>query len=111
MSMHASAQAPRPETRYAAILALGMAATVGGALAIAQRIGPTAEPLVSAARQAFVDGMVIGSRVTAVVAVLGAVVALKWLPAHAQDEDDLDAELIELCNGQVATAEVVAADR
>ena len=51
--------------------------SVGAALAVAQRIGPTAEPLVTAARQAFVDGMVIGSRVTAVVAVIGALVALE----------------------------------
>jgi hypothetical protein len=97
--------------------------SVGAALAVAQRIGPAAEPLVNAARQAFVDGMVIGSRVTAVVAVLGALVALKWLPARAQDEAevvdvdvidvdaiDVDAEMIQLCDGQVATAEAVAAD-
>ena len=86
--------------------------SVGAALAVAQRIGPAAEPLVTAARQAFVDGMVIGSRVTAVVAVLGALVALKWLPARAAEETvDLDGELVELCDGQVATAEAVAADR
>jgi EmrB/QacA subfamily drug resistance transporter len=93
--------------------------SVGAALAVAQRIGPAAEPLVTAARQAFVEGMVIGSRVTAVVSVLGALVALKWLPARAQDEAevvdvdaiDVDAEMIQLCDGQVATAEAVAADR
>ncbi len=86
--------------------------SVGAALAVAQRIGPAAEPIVTAARQAFVDGMVIGSRVTAVVAVLGALVALKWLPARAADEGaELDVE-IELGDLQlIETLELVAADR
>ncbi|HTN81426.1 MAG TPA: DHA2 family efflux MFS transporter permease subunit [Acidimicrobiales bacterium] len=85
--------------------------SVGAALAVAQRIGPAAEPLVSAARQAFVDGMVIGSRLTAVVAVIGALVALKWLPARATDEitDDVDVEL-EVGLQPVETLELVAAD-
>ena len=65
--------------------------SVGAALAVAQKIGPAAEPLVTAARQAFVDGMVIGvAAPTAVVAVIGALVALKWLPARAAEEVEAD---------------------
>src|SRR5262249_32373569 len=90
--------------------------SVGAALAVAQKIGPAAEPLVGAAPPAFVDGMVIGSPLTAGVAVSGAFVAWRWLAARAADAVeavagvDLDAELIELCDGQITTAEVVAAD-
>ncbi len=86
--------------------------SVGAAIAVAQRIGPAAEPLVSAARQAFVDGMVIGSRITAVVAVLGALVALKWLPAHAADDEDATSRSRALDDLQpIETLELVAADR
>ena len=78
-------------------------------------IGPAAEPLVTAARQAFVDGMVIGSRVTAVVAVIGALVALKWLPARAADDvdtfDTFDADVPVIEDQAIDTLELVAADR
>ncbi|HMK11107.1 MAG TPA: hypothetical protein VK461_05980, partial [Acidimicrobiales bacterium] len=83
--------------------------SVGAALAVAQRIGPAAEPLVTAARQAFVDGMVIGSRLTAVVAVIGAVVALKWLPARADDEIVIHEVVIDE-RQPIATLELVAAE-
>ena len=91
--------------------------SVGAALAVAQRVGPAAEPLVTAARQAFVDGMVIGSRLTAVVAVIGALVALKWLPARAADEaDELETvDVNDVGDGfddqPIDTLELVAADR
>ena len=70
----------------------------------------------TAARQAFVDGMVIGSRVTAVVAVIGALVALKWLPARAAEEvETIDAfetvETFEIDGQPIDTLELVAADR
>ncbi len=84
--------------------------SVGAALAVAQRVGPAAEPLVSAARQAFVDGMVIGSRLTAVVAVLGALVAWKWLPARAADAESEEIESLETVEIN-EVVEVIAADQ
>jgi hypothetical protein len=60
--------------------------SVGSALAVANQVG--GEPgnaLAAAAREAFVHGMTSASLVTAAIAALGAVVALRWLPARAHE--------------------------
>jgi EmrB/QacA subfamily drug resistance transporter len=58
--------------------------SVGSALAVAGRIGgPQGDALADAAREAFVHGMTRASIVTAAFAAVGAVVALRWLPARA----------------------------
>jgi EmrB/QacA subfamily drug resistance transporter/channel protein (hemolysin III family) len=56
---------------------------VGAALQIAQRVGgPEGEALARLARSAFVDGMAAGLRLTATVTMLGALVALFWVPGR-----------------------------
>jgi hypothetical protein len=69
----------------------GMAAalardSVGAALVIAARLGPAGDELAQAARTAFVDAMSAPALVGAGVALLGAVVAVALLPAHARSE-------------------------
>jgi hypothetical protein len=41
----------------------------------------------SVARDAFVDGLQVASRAGALVTLIGVVVTLLWLPAHARDRD------------------------
>jgi EmrB/QacA subfamily drug resistance transporter len=70
--------------------------SVGGALAVAQQVG--GEPgnaLAAAAREAFVHGMTRASLVTAAFAFVGALVALRWLPARAATEEHSDAEWLD----------------
>ena len=60
--------------------------SVGAALAVADRIGgPSGEALAEVARQSFVDGLHVAVLIGAGVALLGALVALAWLPARAPD--------------------------
>jgi EmrB/QacA subfamily drug resistance transporter len=74
--------------------------SVGSALAVADQIG--GEPgnaLATAAREAFVHGLTRASIVTAAFAAIGALVALRWLPARAPQTEPLeqiDDELVEL---------------
>jgi len=56
--------------------------SVGAALGVAGRIGPQASELVQAARSAFVESMGNAALVAAGVALLGAMVALFFLPAQ-----------------------------
>lgn len=56
--------------------------SVGAALSVAGRIGPQASELVQAARSAFVEAMGDAVLVAAGVALLGAIVALMFLPAR-----------------------------
>jgi len=73
-----------------------VAGSVGGALAVAAHLGGSvATELADLARSAFIDGMDLGLAVAAVVALLGAVLALVWLPDRdrpadgaAQDPED-----------------------
>jgi EmrB/QacA subfamily drug resistance transporter len=59
--------------------------SLGFALETASRIGgPAGESLASTARSAFVDGMHQGFFVAAAIALVGAIVALVWLPARAR---------------------------
>jgi hypothetical protein len=57
--------------------------SLGGALAIAARV----PGLDVVAKAAFVDGMHVGVLIAGGVALLGAIVAAIWLPAHGRDED------------------------
>ncbi|HEX9122721.1 MAG TPA: DHA2 family efflux MFS transporter permease subunit [Actinomycetota bacterium] len=56
--------------------------SIGAAVAIAHRVGPAGQPLVDAARVAFVDGMGSAVLVAAGVAALGALAALASLPSR-----------------------------
>jgi len=63
--------------------------SLGGALAVAQQAGHVAGPGAAAlirnlASHAFLDGFALSSRILAVVALIGAVAALIWLPARAE---------------------------
>lgn len=55
---------------------------LGQALEVARRIGPAADGLVEEAREAFVAGLHRGVLVAAGAALLGAAIALVWLPAR-----------------------------
>lgn len=61
--------------------------SVGGALSVAGRIGPQASELVLAARSAFVESMGDAVLVAAGVAMLGAMVALFFLPARPRSDE------------------------
>ena len=61
--------------------------SVGAALGVAGRIGPQASELVQAARFAFVESMGDAVLVAAAVALLGAMVALLFLPARARSDE------------------------
>jgi EmrB/QacA subfamily drug resistance transporter len=61
---------------------------LGQALTIANGItGPRQQQVVNGAKEAFVTGMHRGVLVAAGAAFLGAIIALRWLPAHAATED------------------------
>jgi EmrB/QacA subfamily drug resistance transporter len=73
--------------------------SVGAAIAVSERLGAAGAPLAALARSAFVDAMVRGALVTAAVAVVGALLAWRFLPARAvevDDELDLTEERVEL---------------
>ena len=59
--------------------------SIGGALAVASNIGAAAEGLVVAAQSAFVDGMQTSIWVAAAVALVGAILTWRFLPARAVD--------------------------
>jgi EmrB/QacA subfamily drug resistance transporter len=80
---HAGGQVPAPALDAAKD-------SVGSALAVAGQVGGApGNALADAAREAFVHGMTRASLVTAAFAAVGALVALRWLPAraHAQEPD------------------------
>jgi Na+/melibiose symporter-like transporter len=61
--------------------------SVGGAIAVAQRLGgPEGTALANMARQAFLDAMDAAMIVAAAVALAGAVVAWRFMPARARPE-------------------------
>jgi MFS transporter, DHA2 family, multidrug resistance protein len=66
--------------------------SVGAALGVAARLGAPSGELAQAARAAFVDAMGTAALAGAAVALLGAVVALAFLPAHPKEEP---AELVD----------------
>ncbi|MFJ2029158.1 MFS transporter [Streptosporangium sp. NPDC087985] len=51
-----------------------------GTLGVAQGLGAPGAVLIEPAKRAFIDGMHVTALVSAVIALLGALVALKWLP-------------------------------
>jgi EmrB/QacA subfamily drug resistance transporter len=63
--------------------------SVGAALQVSGQLGRVGLPLADAAREAFVYAMSRASLVTAVVAVLGAIVAWRFLPARSSESVDL----------------------
>ncbi|GMQ97758.1 MAG: MFS transporter [Acidimicrobiia bacterium] len=62
--------------------------SIGGALAVASRIGDAGAPLIAAANEAFIGGMSASVWVAAGVALAGAVVAALFLPARELDPSD-----------------------
>jgi MFS transporter, DHA2 family, multidrug resistance protein len=68
--------------------------SVGAALGVADRLGPAGGELAQAARAAFVDAMGTAALAGATVALLGAVVALAFLPSRPQAEsaESVDAQ-------------------
>jgi EmrB/QacA subfamily drug resistance transporter len=90
-SVFSSAYASQLSSHISALhlpVAAGSTATasVGGALEVATRVGgPTGQALATAAREAFVTGMHRGVLIGAAVAVVGALVALAFLPARAPE--------------------------
>jgi EmrB/QacA subfamily drug resistance transporter len=65
--------------------------SVGAALQVSAQLGRVGAPLADAARESFVYAMSRASLVTAAVAVVGAVLAWRFLPARAAEVHDLRA--------------------
>jgi EmrB/QacA subfamily drug resistance transporter len=63
--------------------------SMGGGLGVAGQLaeGP-ADQLAAFVKSAFIDGLALGSLVSAVVVIIGAAVALKFLPARAKSHED-----------------------
>jgi len=71
--------------------------SVGAAIEVSHRLGAIGAPLAGLAREAFVYAMVRGAMVTAAVAVVGALLAWRFLPARAVDvDDDIAADELDL---------------
>jgi hypothetical protein len=64
--------------------------SVGAALQVSAQLGRVGAPLADAARESFVYAMSRASLVTAAVAVLGAILAWRFLPARAVEAAALD---------------------
>jgi hypothetical protein len=61
---------------------------IGNAFEVAHRLGGDAGALlVDAAKDGFIEGLHRGALVGALVAAMGAIGVLRWLPAHARQED------------------------
>ena len=73
--------------------------SVGAAIEVSNRLGATGAPLAGLAREAFVYAMVRGAMVTAAVALFGALLAWRFLPARAvspdANADALDADALD----------------
>jgi hypothetical protein len=69
---------------------------VGGASIVAERIGgPEGQALLEAARSAFVDGMGVALVVAGAVTLVGALVALVFLPARATTDDVVEEDVVD----------------
>jgi EmrB/QacA subfamily drug resistance transporter len=80
-------------------------ASVGGALSVARGIGgEQGAALASAAKSAYVDGMSVGVLVAAGVALLGALIALLFLPSRATVEAEPHAEEVVAMEGDYEVA-------
>jgi MFS transporter, DHA2 family, multidrug resistance protein len=70
--------------------------SIGGALAVASHAGgATGQAIADSARQAFVTGMHHGVIVGAVIALIGGLIALAFLPARAPEAADEGVEVTE----------------
>jgi DHA2 family integral membrane protein (MFS transporter) len=69
--------------------------SVGAALQVSAQLGRIGAPLADAARESFVYAMSRASLVTAAVAVLGALLAWRFLPARAAAKPRLDLTVAE----------------
>jgi EmrB/QacA subfamily drug resistance transporter len=90
-SSYASAIAPALRGLPAAA-AVAASDSIGAATAVAARTGPTGAPILVAAKAAFIHGMGSGALVAAIVAAVGGVVALLFLPARATDAIQIEVE-------------------
>jgi hypothetical protein len=64
--------------------------SLGGALQVSTSLGADGMRLATVAKEAFVNAMTQASLVTAAVALLGAVIAARYLPAHAAEHHEFD---------------------
>jgi MFS transporter, DHA2 family, multidrug resistance protein len=72
--------------------------SLGGAVSVAAQAGAAGRPIAAAANQAFVHAMSVTAVVAAAIALLGALVALVYLPARPAEErleEPADATLLE----------------
>ena len=69
--------------------------SVGAALQVSSQLGRVGAPLADAARESFVYAMSRASLVTAAVAVVGALLAWRFLPARAAEVRELEAQETE----------------
>jgi Na+/melibiose symporter-like transporter len=69
--------------------------SVGGAHAVATQVGDSAGALIASADQAFVSAMGATTDIAAAVALVGALIALAFLPTRAKPSDDDAVELDE----------------
>jgi hypothetical protein len=60
----------------------------GGTLGVASQLGDAGGPLLTAARQAFLDGMSAGVWVAAGIALFGAILTALYLPAKALPSEE-----------------------
>lgn len=67
--------------------------SIDGALVVAERLGPTGQPLMKAAQQAFTSAVGDAMGVAAAIAVLGGVIVLVFLPATGPADEHLRARL------------------
>jgi EmrB/QacA subfamily drug resistance transporter len=82
-------------------------ASVGGALSAARDLGGAqGAALAQSAKSAYVDGMSVGVLVAAGVALLGAFIALAFLPSRAKAEDEpvVEVAIVDEVDFEVATA-------
>jgi EmrB/QacA subfamily drug resistance transporter len=84
--------------------------SLGAALAVSTRIGDAGVALAAGAKEAFVHALSRASLVTAVFALVGSLVALKWLPAHAPAGDDDVETDVETHRADVIDSTAVFAD-
>lgn len=91
-AMQATTEALPPEARHVARDSLGGAVSVAGQIG-----GETGRAVLDAGRAAFLDGFHLAVTVGAVVALAGAALAARWLPARVTTDDatvDSDEELL-----------------
>ena len=69
--------------------------SIGGANFVAAKIGPAAQPIITAANKAFVDAMSSTVLIAAVVAALGAVFAYVVLPSTPADDIEFDPSVLD----------------